>query len=245
MILPVDSLNDENSRGDHSKGSPLLHYSTLFKGKVLCNFCGLPFPRSEVTDQGVCNMCATEFKQGMTALSLMADGTMTPSNRFNEVIKELKQKTGPATVGVAEAFLEQCADGGGDGAQALGKMMADDLKLLRKDHIQDPQAREFATADADWKTIKGMYDIILKFLGKRDEMLKDASPGLETMEEEDLLAIVSEAALLRLEADEEFRTKIIEKVVQLEPDQVEQALGFWKYGLPRPGVPSVRVQDVH
>lgn len=235
----MEVLSEKSHKGGRSDRPPLFHYSKLFPGKILCNFCGLPFPPPEVTEQGVCIMCADEFKQGLAVAGLIADGTLRTPNRFNEVLKDLKQKAGPATVGVAESFLEEC---GGD--EALGKMIAADLKMLRKDHITDPQLREFATIETDWKVVKGMYDIVLRFLSKRDELLQGNGPDLESMDEEDLLAIVSEAAMVRIEADPDFRHQVIEKVVQVDPDAVEQSLGFWKYGLPRPGGPSVRVADV-
>ena len=228
-----------STQGGSGDRSSLLHMSTVFPGRVCCPFCGLPQPPEEISEIGACMSCDDELQTGMRVIGMMTEGKLRPANRFNDVIKELKHSAGPATVGVAEAFLEKL---GGD--KVLGEMMAKDLQLLRKDHIQDPTLRDIATAEADWKAIKGIYELAMRFLAKRDDLVKgEGSNPLEAMEEEDLLAVIAEAAMLRTEVDEDFREKMIEKLIQVDSAMIQEVLAFRLWGVPRVHTPSVKVVE--
>ena len=121
------------------------------------------------------------------------------------------------TLDVAEAAMDVLG-----GASELGRMMAQDLRKLRGDHL-DEDVKQFH--DPDWKVIKGLYETLVRLSSERDKMVGESGDPLDGVSEEDLMALASQAAMLRLETDADFRKQLLEAIVPLDPEAVLDAAG--------------------
>jgi fructose-1-phosphate kinase PfkB-like protein len=143
--------------------------------------------------------------------------TKVPQKGFKEALAEVRRQGRPTTLDIAEAAMEALG-----GAAELGKMMADDLKKLRGDHL-DKDLQQFH--DPDWKVIKGLYETLVKLSAERDKMVGESGDPLDGVSEDDLMAIASQAALVRIEVDCDFRKQLLSAIVPLDPEAVLDAAG--------------------
>lgn len=143
--------------------------------------------------------------------------TKVPQRGFKEALAEVRRQGRPTTLDIAEAAMEELG-----GAAELGKMMATDLKKLRGDYLDD-DVKQFH--DPDWKVIKGLYETLVRLSAERDKMVGESGDPLDGVSEDDLMAIASSAAMLRLETDADFRKQLLTAIVQLDPDAVLDAAG--------------------
>lgn len=197
---------------------PVVTLSKVFPGKVCCNMCGLPVPPDAVKDKerGRCVVCADTVEQVAAAIMSSERSvvvTKAPPH-FDQVIKTLRESTGPATVGTAEAILQEL---GGEGE--LGKRIAVDLKRARLEHLS-PEVKQFH--EPDLKLVRQMYELVTNILEKRDERLKgsDIDP-MGDMDEESLMALITESTLIRLEADAKFREDILMRCYTIDKEEFE------------------------
>lgn len=174
--------------------------------------------------------CEEETQVAGTIATL---ASKVPQRGFKEALAEVRKQGRPTTLDIAEAAFEELG-----GASELGKMIAVDLKKLRGDHLsEDLQAFH----DVDWKTLKGMYSTLVTLSSERDKMVGESADPLDGVSEDDLMAIASSAAMLRIEADPAFRRQLLEAIVNLEPTAVlefaEKAIDIIEAG------PKVEVID--
>lgn len=140
-----------------------------------------------------------------------------PQRGFKEALAEVKKAGRPLTLDIAEAAMDELG-----GAIELGKMMAQDLKKLRGDHLP-PELKEFH--DTDFKTVKGLYEAIIRLTSERDKLVGEVGDPLDGISEVDLMAIASQAALLRLETDADFRKQLLTEITKIDPNAVVEAAG--------------------
>jgi hypothetical protein len=141
-----------------------------------------------------------------------------PQRGFKEALAEVKKAGRPLTLDIAEAAMDELG-----GAVELGKMMAQDLKKLRGDHLP-PELKEFH--DTDYKTVKGMYESLVRLTSERDKLVGDSlTDELSGLSDQDLMAVASQAALLRVETDPDFRRQLLAEIVKLDPNAVVEAAG--------------------
>lgn len=210
--------------------------SKVFPGKVCCSVCGLPVPPQQIDARGMCPMCADEVA---TAIALVRDPAYKPPQKFKDIIERVRAESGPATIGVTEAFLARI---GGD--QKLGEMLADDLRHIRGDDIEDESLRKLHTPDV--KTLGRFYGLIRDFLRDRDDILsKNGGDPLADLDEESLQALVSNAAFSRLRVDTEFVEQIVREICVHHMPVLEAVYTQEKYGIPVPipGRASVIVME--
>jgi hypothetical protein len=158
--------------------------------------------------------CDDEAKVAGTIVTL---ATKVPQSTFKNALAEVRKQGRPMTLDVAESAMEVLG-----GASELGKMIAEDLKKLRGDHL-DEELKPFH--DVDWKTLKGVYDILVRLSADRDKMVGDSGDPLDGVSEEDLMSIASVSAMLRLETDPAFRKQLLDAIVPLDPEAVLDAAG--------------------
>jgi hypothetical protein len=140
-----------------------------------------------------------------------------PQRGFKEALAEVKKAGRPLTLDVAEAAMDELG-----GASQLGRMMAEDLKKLRGEGLSEEQ---MVFHEVDYKTVKGLYEALIRLATERDKMVGETGDPLDGISEQDLLAIASQAASLRLEVDAEFRRQILSEIVKLDPNAVLEAAG--------------------
>jgi hypothetical protein len=140
-----------------------------------------------------------------------------PQRGFKEALAEVKKAGRPLTLDIAEAAMDELG-----GAVELGKMMAQDLKKLRGDHLPS-ELKEFF--DPDFRTIKSLYEAMIRLTSERDKMVGDVGDPLDGISETDLMAIASNAALLRIEGDADFRRQLLAEIVKFDPNAVVEAAG--------------------
>lgn len=140
-----------------------------------------------------------------------------PQRGFKEALAEVKKAGRPLTLDIAESLADEL--GGGEG---LARRMAEDLKRLRGENLP-PELKEFH--DPDYKTIKGLYELIQRVVSDRDKMVGETGDPLDGVSEVDLMAIASQAALLRLETDADFRKQLLTEITKIDPNAVVEAAG--------------------
>lgn len=210
-------MSDVSSpEGGRSNRPPSIHCkaSTVFPGRYLCDLCGLPVIPSDMTEKGICVVCAEKVELGKELILLQARDELPAPSKFSSVLSELKNSAGPAVTGLAEAILE--ASGG---PEAIGKALWEDIQAVRGANLS-PEMRSFHTVD--YKVLKGMNDTIVKVLETRDEHVGAAKDPLESLEEKDLMLVASEAARVRCQVDSQFRREIIGLIQEVEPKLIEE-----------------------
>lgn len=148
-------------------------------------------------------------------MAIMA--SKVPQRGFKEALAEVKKAGRPLTLDIAEAAMDELG-----GAIELGKMMAQDLKKLRGDHLPS-ELKEFF--DPDFKTIKSLYEAMIRLTAERDKMVGDVGDPLDGISEVDLMSIASNAAILRIEGDADFRRQLLTEIVKFDPNAVVEAAG--------------------
>lgn len=152
-----------------------------------------------------------------TAGQIAVMASKVPQRGFKEALAEVKKAGRPLTLDVAEAAMDELG-----GASQLGRMMAEDLKRLRGDGLTEEQ---MVFHDTDYKTVKGLYECLVRLAGDRDKMVGETGDPLSDLSEVDLMNIASQAAILRLEGDADFRRQLLSELVKLDPNAVVEAAG--------------------
>jgi hypothetical protein len=67
--------------------------------------------------------------------------------------------------------------------------------------------------------------MLVNIFQARDKLAGDTGDPLADVSEADLMAIASQAALLQIETDAEFRIKILDAIIEADPDAVVSAAG--------------------
>ena len=158
--------------------------------------------------------CDDETKVAGTIATL---ATKVPQSTFKHALAEVRKQGRPMTLDVAEAAMDTLG-----GASELGKMMAQDLKKLRGDYL-DEEVRQFH--DPDWKVIRALYDSLVRLSAERDKMVGESGDPFDGVSEDDLMSIASVSAMLRLETDSDFRKQLLKAIVPLDPEAVIDAAG--------------------
>lgn len=175
-------------------------------------------------------MCADKVNKArdLAIISQMNGGVPGRRSSFDEALTTLKQAAGPATTQIAEALMEKLG-----GPTTLGHMIADDIRKVRGDDLPE-DIRCLHTVDT--KSLTRLYDIVLRMAAKRDDLVQGVADPLDGMSEEDLMALTAETALLRVELDPEFRMRLLKKIKEVAPEDLE-TLWMIDVGLtPSPGV---------
>ncbi len=171
-------------------------------------------------------MCDDETKIA-ASLSVAVNGL--PNRSFRDAIAEVRRSGRPFTLDAAEAAMEELG-----GAATLGKMIVEDLRKVRGDHLHEAQKEMF---EQDFKTTKGLYDILIRLNAARDEQVGSPGDPLDGLSEDDLMAVASQAAIVRIKADAEFRKQILFEIAEVDPDAVmEMAMIVMDRPRSKPGV---------
>jgi hypothetical protein len=169
-------------------------------------------PVKNVSPRGFCMSCEDDT---VTAGTIAVLATKVPQRGFKDALAEVRRNGRPTTLDIAESAMATLG-----GAAELGKMIAEDVKKLRGDYL-DEELKPFH--DVDYKVLRGLYDTLVKLASDRDKMVGDTGDPLADVSEDDLMAIASQAALLQIESDPEFRKKLLEAIIQADPDAVVEA----------------------
>jgi hypothetical protein len=207
--------------------------SEVFPGKTICQFCGMPVSPSSCVKPGVCVMCADKIEKvkDVMIVSQMHDGVKGRRGAFDEALSLLKQSAGPATAEIAEALLDKLG-----GRAELGSIIAQDIRRARGDDLPN-EIKEIY--EPDLKSLTRLYDIALRTISKRDDMVKEAEDPLDSLNPDDLMPLIAEAANLQIELDQEFRMKILRKIKEVAPEDFDQLWAEEAGLIPVPGVREV------
>lgn len=180
-------------------------------------------------------MCAEQVD---AAIALVRDPNFKPPAKFNDIIAKARAESGPAILGVTEAFLARI---GGD--KNLGEMLADDLRHIRGDDIEDPSLKQLHQVDI--KSLGRFYALVRDLLSDRDSILSKDSDPLAELDEESLSALVTSAALSRLQVDSDYAEQMLRVICEHHMPVLEAVYMQEKFGIPVPipGKPTVFVVD--
>jgi hypothetical protein len=158
--------------------------------------------------------CEDEVK---TAGTIAVLAGKSPRKGFKEALAEVQRSGRPLTLDLAEAAEEALG-----GAGNLARMIVADLKKVKGEHL-DPELQVFH--ETDWKVAKGLTEMLVNIFQARDKLAGDAGDPLADVSEADLMAIASQAALLQIESDAEFRVKILDAIIEADAEAVLAAAG--------------------
>jgi hypothetical protein len=146
-------------------------------------------------------------------IAVLADKVPTTSS-YKDAIAAVRKGGRPLTLDAVEAAMDKIG-----GAAKFGEMIADDISRLRGDHLE-PALRE--AFEQDFKTTKGLYELLTRMMATRDEMVGGSVDPLEGLTEEDLMAMASQAAFIQIGTDPAFRLKMLNEIAMHDPDAVMQ-----------------------
>lgn len=190
--------------------------SEVFPGRMICKgMCGMPV--KQLSPRGFCMSCEEEVKTANTIAVLATNKTLSPHRGFKEALAEVRRSGRPLTLDMAEAAEEALG-----GAGNLAKMIVEDLRKVKGEHL-DEELRHFH--ETDWKVAKGLTEMLVNIFQARDKLAGDTGDPLADVSEADLMAIASQAAMLQLEIDPEFRTKLLDAIIEIDPEAVVSAAG--------------------
>lgn len=115
---------------------------------------------------------------------------------------------------VAERVVDQLG-----GPEQLADRLVHDFKTARGEHLTAEQAM---FQSIDLKLVTKLYEMLQGLLESRDKLVGDTDP-LGEMSEEQLMAVASQAALVRLEHDPLFRDEILRKISGAYPHEIVSA----------------------
>lgn len=161
--------------------------------------------------------CEDEVTKARTVALLATSNPTSPVKGFKETLAEVRRSGRPLTLDLAEAAEEALG-----GAGNLAKMIVEDLKRVKGEHL-DPELQVFH--ETDWKVAKGLTEILVGIFQARDKLAGDTGDPLDNVSESDLMAIASQAALLQIETDADFRVKILDAIIEADPEAVLAAAG--------------------
>lgn len=215
-LIPPGFWDKKPAEGDRANRPPSVSWlrSPFFPGRFLCKLCSAPVSAQNMIDRGICTVCAEKMHiiQQM-APAILSDGVIPKANRFNDVLQRLKEVASPATIGMSEALLEKSG-----GADKLGEMLWEDIKSVRGDNLP-PELKMFHVTDH--KTLKGYHQLLHSLMKERDTMIEGAADPLNSMDEQDLMLVVAEAAKTRVCLDDDFRREMMAVIMEADPKLVE------------------------
>lgn len=178
-------------------------------------------------------MCADKIEKSkdVFVISKMNEGVPGRRSAFDEALSVLKKSAGPATAEIAEAFLDRIG-----GRPAFGHTIADAIRQVRGDDLPEDIKEHY---EPDFKSLTRLFDIALRMIAKRDDMVKEATDPLDSLNPEDLMPLIAEAANLQIELDQEFRMKLLRKIKQWAPEDFDQLWAEEAGLMPVPGVEVV------
>jgi hypothetical protein len=165
--------------------------------------------------KGFCMTCDKDAQQAVAA-SLMVTGI--PKKGFKAAIDEIRRTGRPMQADLAESTLSNLG-----GVEELGRRIAEDIKEMRGEGLE-PAQQMHHPKDEYYGHIRGLYATLITLMGNRDEMVGAADP-FEGVSEEDMMAVASQAAMLRLENDADFRKEMLRSLTRLDPEAVIDAAG--------------------
>jgi len=190
--------------------------SEVFPGRVICKgMCGMPV--KQLSPRGFCMSCEDEVKTASTIAVLATSTPAKPGRGFRDALAEVRRSGRPLTLDMAEAAEEALG-----GAGNLAKMIVEDLKRVKGEHL-DPELQVFH--ETDWKVAKGLTEMLVNIFQARDKLAGDTGDPLADVSEADLMAIASQAALLQIETDPDFRVKILDAIIEADAEAVVAAAG--------------------
>lgn len=185
----------------------------VFPGRVICKgMCGMPV--TQLSPRGFCMSCEDEAK---TAGTIAVLASKTPRKGFKEALAEVQRSGRPLTLDMAEAAEEALG-----GAGNLAKMIVADLKKVKGEHL-DPELQVFH--ETDWKVAKGLTEMLVNIFQARDKLAGDTGDPLDSLSEDDIRSVAAQAAVIQLEIDADFRQKILDIIIEVDPDAVINAAG--------------------
>lgn len=157
-------------------------------------------------------MCDDEQKVAGT-IAVMA--TKLPQNSYKEALAAVRKGGRPLTLDAVEAAMDKLG-----GSVKFGEMIADDIQRLRGDNLEDSLKQMH---EQDFKTTKGLYELLTRMMATRDEMVGGSVDPLDGLTEDDLMAMASQAAFIQIKTDAEFRKKMLAEIALADPDAVMAA----------------------
>jgi hypothetical protein len=141
----------------------------------------------------------------------IAEVSTPAATRWRDSIDKVRKTSQPYQLELADALVEQLG-----GLPGIAERLASDVREMRGENLH-PDDRAFF--EPDRKTLKGMYELIMRLMQNRDAFIEQADP-LNGLTEEELVAVASQACFTQLERDAAFRRAVMEKLAQIDSDAV-------------------------
>ena len=181
----------------------------MFGNRRICQVCNTPQVDDDFDGEtDVCTVCSRVHKRKLANYDLMRDEGQPDINQFSARLKEL-QKHDPVITTVADHIRE-----GLGGSEGYAQRAVEDFKTVRGEDLSADQKKLHTINQG---ALTKWHAIIIDLMKMRDSMVGDHD-AMGEMEEEDLQAIVSQGALVRLDVDSQFRMEMFQAILRHEPD---------------------------
>ena len=181
----------------------------MFSGRKICRICNTPQSTEGFdSESDVCTVCSRKHQEKQADYALLRDEGQPPENQFGARLREL-QKNDPVITTVADRMMVKLA-----GAEGYADRAVEDFKHCRGEDMTEEQKKLHTVNQG---ALTKWHGIIIELMKMRDAMVGDYN-AMSEMEEDDLQAIVSQGAVIRLEMDSEFRMEMFQAILRKEPE---------------------------
>ena len=135
-------------------------------------------------------------------------------DKFSAKLRELK-KQDPVITTLADVVKEKMG-----GVEEYGKMVVEDFRKVRGDDLTEDQKKLHTIQQGP---LTKWHSMLIDLFAKRDSMVGDHD-SMGELDEEDLQAIVSQGASVRLQVDTHFRMELFRQILEEEPGIADRLL---------------------
>ena len=151
-------------------------------------------------------MCSRKRDAQMAHFAVL-HGDDIEEDRFSAKLRELK-KQDPVITTLADTINEKIG-----GTEAYGAILVEDFNKLRGADLTEDQKKLHTVSQGQ---LTKWHTMFLDLFAKRDAMVGDHD-SMGELDEEDLQAIVSQGASVRLQVDANFRMEMFKQILMEEP----------------------------
>jgi|15BtaG_2_1085339.scaffolds.fasta_scaffold00129_25 hypothetical protein len=178
----------------------------MFGTRKICTVCQAPQLDESFTEgEDVCTVCSRKREEQLADFAVLRGDES--EDRFSAKLRELK-KQDPVITSLADAVKDKIG-----GVEEYGRMVVEDFKKVRGDDLTEDQKKLHTIQQGP---LTKWHSMLIDLFAKRDSMVGDHD-SMGELDEEDLQAIVSQGASVRLTIDSQFRMELFKQILEEEP----------------------------
>jgi hypothetical protein len=185
----------------------------MFGTRKICTVCNAPQLDDSFTEgEDVCTVCSRKREEQLADFAVLRNDDA--EDKFSAKLRELK-KQDPVITTLADVVKEKMG-----GVEEYGKMVVEDFRKVRGDDLTEDQKKLHTIQQGP---LTKWHSMLIDLFAKRDSMVGDHD-SMGELDEEDLQAIVSQGASVRLQVDTHFRMELFRQILEEEPGIADRLL---------------------